>query len=440
MSSSEKKTPYWWEDAGDPVAMPEQPLPPEVDVIVVGAGLTGLSAARTLAGRGKSVLVLDRASPGAGASYRNGGMIGGGHRVHADTLVERHGQDLAAAQIREMHIDSVEFAKKAMEEESIDCDYHECGRFLAIWLQSEYETAARNLERIMQLAPVPAEMVPKSNVSESVTSERYAGGAIFHLHGGLNPAKWVGGLLEAAIRKGAEVQSNTPVLQVERLAAGHLVTTPRGKVRAGDVLLATNGYTDGQFGNTGRHVFAVPSFLIATEELGTNRVRSLFPTQRMIVETRERHCYFRPSPDNKRVVFGGRAALFQAGNRFFEQQLASLLGGIFSELRGVGISHGWKGNTGFTFSFEPHVGKIDGLWHAMGYCGGGNSMAPWLGHKAALQILGDPDGETAFSKTPMQQRWWYRGRPWFLPFADVAFRFRDVASNIRNNMQRRNAS
>ncbi len=85
---------------------------------------------------------------------------------------------------------------------------------------------------------------------------------------------------------------------------------------------------------------------------------------------------------------------------------------------------------------EPHVGQVDGVWHAVGFCGSGNSMAPWLGHKAALQILGDREGETAFSQTRLQQRWWYAGRPWFLPLADVTFRARDVVSNMRNRQQR----
>ena len=79
----------------------------------------------------------------------------------------------------------------------------------------------------------------------------------------------------------------------------------------------------------------------------------------------------------------------------------------------------------------PHVGQIDGVWHAMGYSGSGNAMAPWLGHKAAQGILGDPAGETAYSRTAFPKRWWHQGQPWFLPFADVTFRRRDIW-NTRN--------
>ncbi len=436
MTQSTKKFPYWWDSAGHPAPTQETELPGEVDALVVGAGLTGLSAARTLAMHGKSVLVLDSGNPGQGASSRNGGMIGGGHKVDADTLISRDGIDIAARKLREMHLDSVKFAKTVMETEEIDCDFRQTGRFLALWLSSEYENAARNLNKIKELAPVSAEMVQKSQLRDEIASDIYAGGAIYHNHGGLNPAKWVQGFLEAAIRRGALVQGNTPAIQIESDQRGHSVLTPRGRVRAGEVLLATNGYTKGMFGTAGRSVFPVPSYIVATEQLGANHVGTMFPTARMIVETRERHCYFRPSPDGTRIVFGGRAALFQAGNRFFEHQLRSLMTGIFPELRGVGISHAWKGNTGFTFGMEPHVGRFNGLWHAMGYCGNGNAMAPWLGHKAALQIIGNAEGETAFSHATLQQRWWYQGRPWFLPLADVGFRARDVISNLRNRVQR----
>lgn len=436
MAQSPKEHPYWWESAGHPAPTQPESLPDEVDVLVIGAGLTGLSAARTMANQGKSVLVLDSRNPGEGASSRNGGMIGGGHKADADTLVARDGLDVAAAKVREMHIDSVNFAKGIMETESIDCDFHDSGRLVAIWLPSEFDAFARNLDRIRKLALIDAEMVPNSRTRDEVASDAYSGGAIFHHHGGLNPAKWVRGLLEAALRRGATVQGNTPVLKIEREGAAHTAYTPRGAVRAGEVLLATNGYTNGGFGAAGRSVFPVPSYIVATEPLGADHVGNLFPTGRMIVETRERHCYFRPSPDGTRIVFGGRAALFQAGNRFFQQQLRSLLTQIFPELRGVGISHAWKGNTGFTFGMEPHVGRTEGIWHAMGYCGNGNSMAPWLGHKAALQIAGEPDGETAFSHGELQQRWWYRGNPWFLPFADAGFRARDVVSDLRRRYQR----
>lgn len=421
--------PFWWEDAGAPCSPKTEHLPTEAEVAIIGAGLTGLSAARTLSKRGKSVLVLDAQAPGIGASSRNGGMVGGGHRMSLPLMEARFGKDIATELLREAHIESSDFVKTLMREEAIECDYAETGRFRGFWRPEEYEAEAAALERLQTLIGVEAEMIPQARQREEIGSDLYAGGMVFPRHGGLNPAKWVSGILAAAQRAGAVVQGDTPVLGLEKEGVAHILETSRGVVRAGQVLVATNGYTPGWLKHLQRRIVPVPSFIVATEILGANRVRSLFPKSRMIVESRVRHCYYRPSPDGQRIVFGGRAAMYETSNDFAERELAGLLHQIFPELGDVKLTHSWRGRTGFSFDFLPNVGQLNGVWHAMGYSGSGNAMAPWLGHKAALQMLGDPEGRSAFSNTGFPRRWWHRGRPWFLPFADALFRLRDVREN-----------
>ena len=421
--------PYWWEDAGPPTSPPEEPLPKEADVVIVGAGLTGLSAARTLARRGTSVLVLDAEAPGAGASSRNGGMIGGGHRLSIDDMEARFGKAIALDLLTEAHLSSTDFVKRLMVEEGIDCDFAETGRFRGLWHAAEYEASAKGIERLRSLIPLEAEMIPRSRQRDEVGSDIYAGGIVFPRHGGLNPARWVAGLLAAARRAGAMVQGRTPLTGLRRTNPGFVIETPRGAVRAGQVLIATNGYTPVQLDDLKRRIVPIPSFMVVTEPLGSSRMRDLLPGGRMVAESRERHCYYRPSPDGSRLIFGGRAALFNAPEAVAQAELRGLMTRIFPQLKAVGFTHSWRGLTGFAFDFLPHVGEMDGLWHAMGYSGSGNAMAPYLGHKAALQMSGDPDGQTAFSKTGFPTRWWHRGRPWFLPFADLLFRGRDVWNN-----------
>ena len=426
-------TPYWWEDAGVPAAPPEAPLPAEVDVVVVGAGLTGLSAARTLAMNGRSVLALDAGAPGVGASSRNGGMIGGGHRLSIDDMEARFGKGTAVDLLTEAHLLSTDFAKDLIKAEGIDCDYAETGRFRGLWRTSEYEASAKGLARLQSLIPLEADMVPKARQQDEVATEIYQGGIVFPRHGGLNPAKWVAGLLTAARRAGALVQGDTPVSGLREDGSSFSVETNRGPVRAGQVLAATNGYTPPHLPALKRRIVPIPSFMAVTEPLGANRIRTLLPGGRMVAESRERHCYYRASPDGQRLVFGGRAALFDAPATFVEAQIRGLIAQIFPDLKGITFTHCWRGRTGFTFDYLPHVGKIDGVWHAMGYSGSGNAMAPYLGHKAALSMIGDKDGETAFAKTGFPTRWWHRGRPWFLPFADLTFRARDAWNNARRS-------
>ena len=424
--------PFWYEDGWRPQSPQSATLPAAVDVLVIGAGLTGLCAARTLARRGQSVLVLDAQAPGSGASSRNGGMIGGGHRLSISELESRFGPDTTVRLLREAHIDSLQFTLSLIRDENIDCDYVQTGRFRAFWHPDEYESSARELGRLQERVPLEAIMVAKARQREEVASDLYEGGMIFPRHGALHPAKWVAGLLRAALKSGALVQGNTAVAALTRDGAAYVVRTPRGTVRAGKVLAATNGYTPAILGNLKRRIIPVPSFLVATELLGKSWVRNLFPSGRMIVESRDRHCYYRSSPDGTRVLFGGRAAMFDAPEALARQQMRRLLAQVFPQLDEVGLSHSWRGRTGFTFNALPNVGHDDGLWHAMGYSGNGNTMAPYLGHKVALQMIGDADGGTAFADTGMPVRWWHRGSPWFLPFADVTFRVKDWRNNNRN--------
>ena len=420
-----KSKPYWLDLTEFPEASEQQVLPQEIDILIVGAGLTGLSAARTAAKAGRAVLVVDQHSPGFGASSRNCGMLGGGHRLSIAEMTARYGKDVAFNLLKEAHLDSADFVRKVMIEEAIDCDYEQVGRFRGLWHTHEYETAARDLEQLQKLLPIEASLLSRTQQHQAVASDLYRGGVVYHQHAAINPAKWVFGLQGAAADHGALIQGKTAVLGLQKSTRGYLVKTTRGVVKANKILLATNGYTPPQMGALRRRVFPVPSFIISTDELGRDLIRQLFPSNMMVVETRARHCYYRPSPDKTRIVFGARAAMFDAPEALVVSQLRKLLGQIFPQLRQVKISHSWRGFTGFAFEFMPHVGQIDGVWHAAGYSGNGNTLAPWLGHKAALQMIGDPAGETAFSHSELKTRWWYHNRAWFLPFVDVAYRGRD---------------
>ncbi len=423
-----KTTPLWWEDFP---AFEDQPddFPSEVDVVVVGAGLTGCSAALTLANAGKKVAVLEAQRPGYGASTRNGSMIGGGYRLSLDEMGKKYGVETAFRLLEESYVDSSEFATSRIKDERIDCDYKQYGRFRGLWNKAEYDETARSLDELHKQLEVDINMVPPERQFEEIGSRLYSGGVMFNDHGGLHPAKYVNGMLKAAVQAGAMVFGKTAVTAVATSGSGFKVTSNRGVIRAGAVLMATNGYTTRDFPELKRRMIPVSSFLIATEELPEGMADELMPGNRMCVETRNRHCYFRLSPDRKRIVLGGRAAMNVISLTRSARILGGLLSEIFPQLEGQKLSHSWTGQTGFTFSFMPQVGQLDGIWFAAGYSGSGNAMAPYLGHKAALLMMGDRAGETAFTETTLETRFWYRKTPWFLPFAHQLYRFKDLWDN-----------
>ncbi len=426
-----KTDPYWWEAIErETEADPE--FAESYDAVVVGAGLTGASTARTLAKNGASVLVLDAEPPGFGASTRNGGMIGEGHRVPLAQMAKRYGLETAQALLREIYIEPLNFAKKTIAEEGLDCDFKTHGRFRGQWSKQEYDSTARSLDELREIAPINVEMVPRERQRDEVGSDLYSGGLLLHDHGGLHPGKYTNELVRAARQAGARVCGNTRVTGVKPAGSGFEVSTPSGMVRAQSVLMATNGYTAPAFSWLKRRIIPAKAFVMATEELPPETIDEIMPGRRMVVETRSRHCYFRLSPDEKRLIIGGRVALSDISQDAAVAGLCRLMRQIFPQLAAVKPTHCWRGTLGFTFSFLPHLGQHDGVWHAMGYSGSGNGMAPYLGHKAALNMMGLQGRETAFTKTALETRVWHRGRAWFLPFAHALYRGIDMRENLRH--------
>ncbi|HER26458.1 MAG TPA: FAD-binding oxidoreductase, partial [Rhodospirillales bacterium] len=307
---------------------------------------------------------------------------------------------------------------------------HTYGRFRGQWNKAEYDATARSLDDLRKIAPLNLEMISQERQRHEIGTEFYSGGLLLHDHGGLHPGKYTAGLIAAAGRAGATFCGNTIVTNVAPSGSGFQVTTSRGNIRAGSVLMATNGYTTNDFSWLKRRIFPPVVNMIVTEELSPEIVEDLMPGKRMIVETRARHCYYRLSPDGKRLMIGGRVGLTPIPYDRAARILRNLMVEIFPRLKSVKISHCWNGQTGFSFSYLAHLGQHNGIWHALGYSGSGNGMAPYLGHKAALNMLALAGGETNFTKTKLETKSWYQGWPWFLPIAQSLFRLKDIKENM----------
>jgi len=413
-------TPYWWD--GLDLAAPDDPLPARADLLVIGAGYTGLSGALAAASRGASVAVVDAGDPGKGASTRNGGMFGAHPRLSWDKLRIAFGADVADALFAEAE-PARHMVEDLIETHGIDCDFQRTGRIQLAWTQSHFDAQRRLSSAVQDKTPVRTRLVEREGLAQEITTKRYFGGLLFEDHAAIQPAKLHQGLLQAAQAAGASITGHAEVTALDRTGATFTARTRKGTIRADKVLLATGGYTQKPFTWAARRVFALPSYIIATEPLAANLLGHLAPGRRMMVETRARHSYFRLSPDGTRILFGGRAAMVPVDLPTAAARQMETMCEIWPELRGTRLSHAWCGNTGYSFTHMPHVGSDQGLHYALGYSGSGTVMAPYLGAKAALQALGDADGETAYSRTPMTRHWLHPGtRPHFLQAANLWYR------------------
>jgi glycine/D-amino acid oxidase-like deaminating enzyme len=418
-----KQQSYWWE-AAPPASLPETRPPASVDLAIVGSGYTGLSAALVAARGGRSVLVLDSEVAGFGCSTRNGGQVSTSIKPDYATLTQRHGAT-QALEIRREGIRALDFIAELIKREKIDCDWEVNGRFHAAHNPRQYETMAQHLGHQAPGQEVPYQMVPRSEQRREIGSDRYFGGAVFPRHAQLHPARYHAGLLARVREAGAIVIDRTKVETVERGSQAFTVKTARGDVRARDVLIASNGYTGPGTPWFRRRVIPIGSYIIATEPLEPSLALGLNPNARSISDSRKLVFYYRLSPDKRRMLFGGRVAYAETDANVSAPRLHKAMCDIHPQLQNAKISHSWYGFVAYTFDTMPHMGKQDGLWYAMGYCGSGVSLATYFGTKIGQQILGQKEGATAIDGISFPTRPLYTGWPWFLAPSIFYYRVRD---------------
>jgi glycine/D-amino acid oxidase-like deaminating enzyme len=424
----------YWLDTTQMPAGTAGGLPERVDVAIVGAGFTGVSAARTLAKHGAKVAVLETNSLGWGASSRNGGMVLTGMKLDVETLAGRYGMD-ATKRMYAASLASIDLVEQIVGEEQIDCNFSRCGHLEVACKQSHFDAYARSVEVIAREFNHQLRVVPRNELRGEIGSDIYHGGIVDEVSAGLNPARYVAGLGRAALRAGACIFESTRVDRIARASrngvSGFQLVTSRGSVFADNVFIATSGYTSNVTPALRKKIIPIGSFIIATERLPEALAHDLSPRNRMIYDSKHYLYYYRLTPDN-RMLFGGRAAFFPETSSTIRRSAEILrrgMIGVYPQLRDVKVEYAWGGTLDFCFDTMPHAGRMDGMYYAVGYAGHGVAMATYLGAKIAEEISGgaeeNPYATIPFPGAPLGL---YNGRPWFLPFAGAYYKILDWIS------------
>jgi len=416
-------TPLWMQNADMP-APSARPLPSRVDVLVIGAGYTGLSAARETANAGRSTLVVDAGEVGAGCSSRNGGQVAYSIKPSFNSLKAKFGAERAFGICRD-GLDAVAYLR-SLATQQVGCGWREDGCFFGAHTAKHFGQMARDAENQPRGLEQRISVVPKADQHTEIASDFYHGGCVYHDDASVDPTRLLLALLRRAADVGATVVDRCPVDAIKPVRDGFEALTPRGVVHARQVLLATNGYSGPLSPWHRRRVIPIGSYQIATEPLGADRVRTLIPRGRNIVDSRRVVVYFRPSADGERIIFGGRAALAEQDPLACVPRLRQMMERILPQLRSVPVSHAWVGWVAYTFDTLPHLGQHDGIYYCMGYCGQGVPLAPYFGKRIGQQMLGLTEGRTSLDGLPFPSRPYYYGNPWFLAPSVFAYRLLDA--------------
>ena len=357
----------------------------KADVCVIGAGYTGLTAARTLAAKGLSVIVLDAHRAGFGASGRNGGQIASGYNAPQRLLAQKLGGETARA--------LWDLTQEAKADVAANCKafgqqmQHKPGIAHGCYSDAELADVLRDADHLNSAyGYTDVDRYDTDEFAQIVKSPAYKGGIVDRGGAHMHPLRYALALAKAAEDAGAVIYEKSPAHHIAK-GATVSVRTSKGRVQAKHVIIATNGYISGLERQVAARILPINSFICATKPLGDLAKETL--TEDIAVEDSRRFVnYYRLSEDG-RLLFGGRASSKIA----FPEDIAALLRprmtALFPQLSGIEITHQWGGTLGVTTTSLPAIQRVaPNILSAGGFTGHGVALSGLCGKVMAEAIAG----------------------------------------------------
>ena len=367
------------------------------DICIIGGGLTGCAAALQLREQGYSVILLEAARIGWGASGRNGGQINTGLRKSPTELITKFG--LQKAQLLfSMAEEAKSIVRERIIRHGIECDLKPGVLFAASkssdlsWMQEEVEC----LEEKMGYSH--AQFLDQGETGQELASQRYFGSILdlgaMHLH----PLRFTLGLAKAAMELGATFYEQSRVKHIEG-RTNPTVHTKDGHVKAKYVIIGCNGYLGKLMPEIAGKIFPIANYLVATEPLTKEEAKTLIPRDVAVCDTKFVVDYYRLSED-RRLIFGGGEKYTQHQPRDIAHFVRPYMLRVFPQLANKRIDYAWGGMLAVTQSRLPHFGRMGDIYYAQGYSGQGLAMTSLAGKLIAEAVAGTSERFDIFAGLP----------------------------------------
>jgi gamma-glutamylputrescine oxidase len=381
-----------WADTAEPLpAFPKLAGEVKADVVIIGAGYTGLSAAHHIAKGGLSPVLLEANHPGWGASGRNGGVITAKFRLSFRDIDATHGRAMARRMYGIAH-ESVDIVEELVSEFAItSARLTRSGQVKAAHNDATLRAAIDEAAWMTrEMRDTEVRILDPHQVRDETGSRVFVGGILNPGSGGIHPLNYLRGLAKGVAQRGVSIFQESPVLALRRDGDGVVAETPDGVVRARQAIIATNSYSDltSATARVQRTLVPFRSALIATEKLSPNLAGSLMPTGRTYTETKRMMRWFRKVDD--RVIFGGRGAFGKQDSESAFDALRKAMVGIFPDLADIPLAFKWSGLVAMTLDSVPHVGRLDDrTLYSVGYNGAGVALSSLMGRYLAALVRGE---------------------------------------------------
>lgn len=367
------------------------------DVVVLGAGFTGLSTALALARDGRDVVIVEAMAPGFGASGRNNGqVIPTLTRPEPDDIEARHGE--AGQRFVALLRDSAGITFDLIREHGIEAEAEQSGWVQPVHTPGRMKIAERRVAQ-WSARGAPVELLSAAQVEAITGSRIWHGGWTNPTGGHLNPLALCRGLARRVKDLGGRIFTQTPATSYRHRQGAWEVNTPRGTVTASALVLATNAYTGemvpGLAPAIARQVVPVLSWQMATGPLGDNVRRQVIPRRQAVSDTHG-ELHFARYDARHRLVTGGATMVSANAASRLRVRIGARLQRMFEHLGEVRFDYVWNGYLGMTSDYMPRVHRLGPDGYAWAGCNGrGVALSIAMGREMARAVCGTPVTELA---------------------------------------------